>query len=218
MDATVGRKRAVRERRKLTIEETRALLAELPADVRLICETALYCTPRISEVLGLQWKHIDFASGLILVRQRFYRGDLDILKSDGSARDVPMGELVRDLAAIYPGSGHEDEYVFSVRTHTNEKKPRVSRDDRDILQHFLRPAAEKLGLYWKGFGFHAFRREAVTEHAEKIGAAQAQRMAGHSKADMTLHYTLADRQAQEAAVRALQERVRGKVIVLPKGA
>jgi hypothetical protein len=35
-------------------------------------------------------------------------------------------------------------------------------------------------------------------------------MAGHSRADMTLHYTLADQVAQDRAVRARQEQVLGK--------
>lgn len=218
MDATVGRKREARPRRKLTIEETRKLLAALPDDVRLICETALYCTLRISEVLGLQWKHVDFTSGQIHVRQRFARGDLDTVKSERANRDVAMGALAADLAAMYTADTREDAFVFSVLTHRNEKQPRVSRDDRDINQHFLRPAAKAQGVYYLGFGFHAFRREAVTEHSRSMGPAQAQRMAGHSKADMTLHYTQADQEAQDASVRALQERVRGKVVPIAKGA
>jgi hypothetical protein len=36
-----------------------------------------------------------------------------------------MGRLAHNLAAMYPGAGHEDEYVFSVRTHQNEKAPRI---------------------------------------------------------------------------------------------
>ena len=65
----------------------------------------MFCTLRISEVLGLQWRHIDFTRGLIQVRQRFYRGNVDTVKSERSARDVPMGEFATDLAAIYPGAG-----------------------------------------------------------------------------------------------------------------
>ena len=60
---------------KLSVEETRALLATLPGEVRLIRGTTPYCTLRISEVLGLQWKHVDFEAGKILVRRRWYRGD-----------------------------------------------------------------------------------------------------------------------------------------------
>src|SRR5262249_55016397 len=56
--ATVGRKRMVREKRKQATEGTRRLLLALPEDVRLIVMTALFCTLRVSELLGLQWKHI----------------------------------------------------------------------------------------------------------------------------------------------------------------
>ncbi len=103
--------------------------------------------------------------------------------------------------------------MFGVRTHVaREKKGRVCRDDRAINQHFLRPAAIALGLYYKGFGFHAFRREAVTELAKSAGANQAQRMAGHSRADISLHYTQADLDAQTEAVLDLQNRVRNATI------
>jgi integrase len=204
-DATVGRERATREPVKLTLAETQKLLAALPKDVRLICEVALFCTLRISEVLGLQWRHIDFSTGRILVRQRFYRGDLDVVKTRKAVRDVPMGLLARDLKQMFPGAGHDDDFVFSVKTHGGRC---VCRDDRDINQHFLRPAAKTLGIYKVGFGFHAFRREAVTMHAQIMGSLQTQRMAGHSKADMTQHYTLSDFPAQEESVLALQNRVR----------
>jgi integrase len=210
-DVTVGKQRAVRKPVKLTIEQTRDLLAALPRDVCIICEVALYCMLRISEVLGLQWQHIDLLSGKILVRQRWYRGDLDVVKSLRAERDVPLGKLADDLLARHPGAGHEDDFVFSVQTHVGDwKKTGACRDDRAISQHFLKPAAIKLGIYQKGFGFHAFRREAITEHGGVLGQMQTQRMAGHSKADMSQHYTLADFAAQERSVLAFQDRVRIK--------
>lgn len=216
---SVGRRRDVRQKVKLTIEQTRALLEQLPPAVRNICEVALFCTLRISEVLGLQWKHIDFARGVILVRQRYYRGDLDGTKSQRATRDVPMGDLTATLADLCPRPLDPEGFVFSVPTHVGRwKKAGVCRDDRDINQHFLRPAAKTLGLYVPGFGFHAFRREAVTELGAALGSNQVQRMAGHATADISLHYTLADLQAQEQAVRRLQERVRGKVVELKKKA
>lgn len=108
----------------------------------------MYCTLRISEVLGVQWKHVDFRRGVIQVRQRFYRGDVDVVKSERSQRDVPMGLLAVDLATLYPGPQHVEEYVFGVRTHlAREKKSRLCRDDRAINQHFLRPAAIALAAW-----------------------------------------------------------------------
>jgi integrase len=202
--ATVGRKRMVREKRKLPMEDTRRLLLALPDDVRLIIMAALFCTLRISEVLGLQWRHIDFENGKITVRQRYYRGNLDVPKSQKAVRDVPMGELSRFLAERNPGPESADDFVFTVKTSRG-----VSRDDRDILQHFLRPTAEKLDLYYPGFGFHSFRREAVTALANEIGVPQTMKAAGHSKADMTLLYTLDDFEKQAAGIRHFQQQVLG---------
>jgi integrase len=205
----VGRKRAVREQRKLSDDETRRLLAALPWDVRLLCCVCLFGTLRISEALGLQEKHLVFNRGLIHIRQRFYRGDLDELKSDKSKRNVPMGYLADDLKRMCQGD--PERFVFQIQTAPEwGRKESVCRDDRDINQHFLRQAAKDLGIYWKGFGFHALRREAITELSATLGPNLAQRMAGHSKADMTLHYTLADEVKQDAAVRKRQEEILGK--------
>lgn len=96
--ATVGRKRMVREKKKLAPADTRRLLLALPDDVRLIIMAALFCTLTISEVLGLQWRHLDFSTGKIMARQRYYRGNLDVAKNEKAIRDVAMGELSRILA------------------------------------------------------------------------------------------------------------------------
>jgi hypothetical protein len=46
-----------------------------------------------------------------------------------------------------------------------------------------------------------------------MGQLQTQRMARRAKADMTQHYTLADFQAQEQSVLALQSKIRGAKVV-----
>jgi integrase len=203
-----GRKTAVREQRKLTDDETRRLLAALPGDVRLLCCVCLFGTLRISEALGLQEKHLDFSRGLILVRQRYSRGDIDIPKNDSAKRDIPMGHLADSLRALC--SGDPERFVFQVETRPEwGKRTAICRDDRDLNQHFLRPAAQAVGCYWKGFGFHALRREAITSLGASLGNLQTMRIAGHSTADMSLLYTLADRERQEAAIRERQEKILG---------
>lgn len=203
-----GRKRAAREKRKLTDDQTRRLLSALPPDLRVACCVCLFCTLRVSEVLGLQEKHLDFGAGVIHVRQRFYRGDLDLCKNQTAERDLPMGYLAADLKALCVGD--PERFVFQIQTHRERKQPMICRDDRDLNQHFLRPAAKALGFYWEGFGFHALRREAVTAIGQALGSSQAMRMAGHSTADMSLQYTLSDQAAQDGAVRTRQESIIGK--------
>jgi integrase len=154
---TLGRQAFSREKRKLTEEQQVRILSVLPEDVCLIIETALFCLLRISEVLGLQEKHLDFEAGLIQVRQRFYRGDLDGPKN-GKPRDVPMGDLADRLRKRL--TGNPGAFVFHVETKPRWGQQRaICRDDRDIQQHFLRPIAKKLGIHWKGFGLPSIRYE-----------------------------------------------------------
>ena len=204
----VGRKTVVYQQRKLSDDETRRFLAALPYDVRIACCVALFCTLRVSEVLALQEKHLDFEDNLILVRQRYYRGDLDVPKNFGSKRDVAMGYLTQDLKRFCKGD--PERFVFQIETHPHYgQKTALCRDDRAINQHFLRKAAKEAGCYWKGFGWHALRREAVTAASAALGVGQAMRMSGHTTVNMSLHYTLAERDAQDRAVRASQERILG---------
>jgi hypothetical protein len=146
---------------------------------------------------------------MVLVRQRFYRGDLDILKTNKSRRDLPMGYLIEDFRRLV--TGDPNHFVFEVKTRPKwGREEAICRDDRDINQHFLRPIAKELGFYFEGFGFHSLRREAVTEYSGLLGVGQAMNMAGHTSMEMSLLYTLSDRKAQDLAVRGFQERILGK--------
>lgn len=202
----IGRKRARREKRKMTVEQLRALLAELRPDVGLVCMLMLFTTLRISEALALRWGSIDFERGLVRVRNRWYRGDLDQVKTQKSERDIPLGRLVGLLAR--PAGARDEDFVFSFSTHGGA---RVTRDDRSVRRYFLRPAAERLGLYYEGFGFHSFRREAITGIAAAAGdPLMAQLLAGHTNANMTMVYGLVDMKRAGAAVSQMQELILGK--------
>lgn len=185
----LDRKILKREKRKLTIEQTRAIMAGLPAVPRLVVKTALFGTLRISEVLALQEKHLDLEHKTIHVRQRLYRGDIDTTKTRNSTRDVAVGTLMDELQTLCHGD--PDRYIF--------RSSPECRNDGYIREKYLRPAAEKLNLYWQGFGFHTFRREAITRYAS-FDPAQAMKMAGHGSLDMTALYTLSDHREQERLV------------------
>jgi integrase len=199
----VGRKRMVREKHNVTDGRIRELFAELPEDVRMLVLMGRSFTLSISEIFGLQEKHFDFKTEKILVRQRFYRGNLDVPKAVMRTRDIPTGILVETLRQRC--TGDPEAFVFSVMT-----KYGYSRDDRDINHHFLRPAAKRLGIYFPAFGWHQFRRQAITALGE-LDPMQAQRLAGHAKPDMTALYTLDDAKRQDRIIRASQEQLMGVV-------
>jgi integrase len=205
----VGRKRLKRERRILDDEQLRALLAELAPDIGLMVRTAVSTGMRVSEIIGLKWRAVDLEHGLVHVQERYYRGDTDEPKTDKSRRPLPLGYLTEDfralrleaLAVCDKLSGYE--YVFH-----KDGKP---LDDRDVLRDIIRPAAERLGLYFEGFGWHSFRRQNITLMQEE-GATpfEAMEQAGHTRSTMTSHYTVVALTRREQAVRRVQERLFGK--------
>src|ERR1039457_2331471 len=73
-----------RERRILSFEETARVLAHLEEPNLLIVETCIATGTRISEVLGLKWKHVDLNSGTIKIEQRVWHQDIDRPKSENS--------------------------------------------------------------------------------------------------------------------------------------
>ena len=256
-DAQCGRKREAREKRRLTVEQLRALLAGVEPELSMICKLALL-TLRISEVLALQERHLEFSypsvaatirpssirpvagsdrrslvsqrlmlnggqpgssdahspdagvnlanqgapgmrvepplvSGIIHIRQRFYEGDVDAVKTAKSSRDVPMGILAAQLRAMCQGD--PERFLFATWDYWRARNT-------------LRAAAQRIGCYWPGFGFHTFRRMAKTGlSATGLDPFQVMRLAGHEGADMALLYTLADDEAQREAVETFQKKV-----------
>lgn len=198
--ARAGRRKAAREKRKLSASDLRSLLDALPTDVRMLVMFTLCTGLRISEALGLEWRHLDLDRGVVSVRQRFYRGDLDVPKSETSNRDIPLGHLTSQLQALHPGPEAVNRFVFEIKTRRG-----TTRDERIIRRYFVTKAAKRLGIYWRGFGWHSFRREAITAVAAYADPIQAMRMAGHTRMEVTLLYGLTDSPRQAAAIRKFQE-------------
>ena len=111
--ANVGRKRWARERRILTDEEALALFEVLPHVVRLILKTLDCSGMRISELLGLRWKNVDLATGWLRIEERYYRGDIDVPKTEGSLREVPLALLLDDCRELKPDGAKPEDHVFA---------------------------------------------------------------------------------------------------------
>lgn len=204
----IGRKMLVREKRLLSIEDLRLLLASLNDRCQFIVLIVFGVGLRISEVLGLRWSDIDLDARTLTVRRRWYRGDLvEQTKSEASAATMRLGDsLVAEMSRRYPGPHKRDEHLF-----LGEGK--LPPDDRDLLREEFRPALKRLGLYYPGFGFHAFRRANIT-YRQQIGGAtpfEAMRAARHSSLDMTYLYSLSDAERETAQQQAMFDALLGKV-------
>jgi len=163
-------------------------------------ETAVSTGMRISEILGLRWRSVDLAVGIVKVDERFYRGEVGEPKSERARRILPLGLLIEQYRQHKPVGANADSFVFE-----KEGEP---MDDRSILRNVIRPAAKRLGFYFEGFGWHSFRRQNITVMQEEGATAfEAMAQAGHSRPSMTGEYTIVGLGRREQAVRRLQERL-----------
>ncbi len=146
---------------------------------RFLASTGL----RVSELLALQWRHLDLdgSAPCVRVRRAYVRGPVEPPKSKHGKRDMPLEpDLVSELrawrkATEWPGEG---DLVFpSLRGTPLEAK--------NVLRRDLRPVAEEVEAPWAGF--HAFRHTCASMLFERgANAVQVQRWLGHHSASFTL--------------------------------
>ena len=190
----LGRKKEVREKRAITPDDMRRLLGALNEPVRFIVLIAFGTGLRISEVLGLQWRDIDLNNGTLTVSRRFYRGDLDEPKTEHSKRVRQLGPLTEEFRRRHSNQAQERFVFIGDDGH-------MPPDERDLLRWPLRPLLKRLGLYYPGFGWHAFRRQNVTwRQQEGATPLEAMRAAGHTRVDTTMLYTLTDAEREREQV------------------
>jgi integrase len=170
---------------------------------RLIVETCIATGARISEVLGLKWKHVDLEAGTIRVEQRVWHQDVGVPKSEGSRRVLGIGDLVERFRAKAIAEGARPEsWVFSQKR--DPSKPLWDSGVRDALHQ----AAQAEGCDFPGLGPHSFRRANITWRQQVGGSAlEASKIAGHSTLEITAEYTLVPPERQNELTRRIQEKL-----------
>jgi integrase len=204
----IGKKRLAREKRLLTVEDLQRLLGASPEHLRFLILILFGLGLRISEALGLRWSDIDFERSVVSIRRRWYRGDLseeNETKSEASTGELRIGpSLLLEFRRHYPGASKAFLFVGDDGW--------MPPDDRDLLRQEFRPILKRLGLYYRGFGWHAFRRQNVTWRQQLGGATplEAQKAARHASLDMTYLYTLTDYERETLQQERMFEALLGK--------
>jgi integrase len=205
--ARLGKKRPQRERRILSFEETARVLARLEEPNRLIIETCIATGTRISEVLGLTWKHVNLDAGTISIEQRVWHQDVGRPKSDGSKRVLGMGDLVER----YGEKAAEDDETPDAFVFQQQRAPGKALWDSGV-RDALHQAAQAEGCDFPGLGPHSFRRANITWRQQVGGSAiEASKIAGHSDLEMTGEYTCVSPERQNELTRRIQQRLRDAV-------
>lgn len=201
--AKLGKKHYKYERRILSFDETARVLARLEDTIRLIIEICIATGARISEVLGLKWKHVNFDAGTIKIEQRVWHQDIGRPKSEDSERILGIGDLVERLRSkATEDRATPQAFVFQQKRAPG--KPLWDSGVRDALHQ----AAEAEGCDFPGLGPHSFRRVNITWRQQVGGSAiEASKIAGHSDLEMTGEYTFVTPERQNELTRRIQQKL-----------
>jgi integrase len=171
------------EVRAMTGDELSMLLALFPERSRLQFKFLASTGLRISEVIALQWRHLelDGSSPHVKVRRALVKGRMGPPKSKYGRREVPLERsLVSALRthrrdSDWPG---DDDLVFAAGNGSPLNPANLYRD-------VLGPTREEANLTW--VGFHTFRHTCATLlFGQGRNAVQVQRWLGHHSPAFTL--------------------------------
>lgn len=198
--AKLGKKHHKRERRILSFDETARVIARLDEPYKLIVEICIATGARISEVLGLQWKHVNLTAATVKIEQRVWHQEVGRPKSEGSRRTLGIGDLFGRLTELAgTGATKADDFVFQQKRAPG--KPLWDSGVRDALHQ----AAAAEGCDFEGLGPHSFRRANITWRQQVGGSAiEASKIAGHSDLEMTGEYTFVTPERQNELTRRIQ--------------
>ena len=179
------------------------VLTRLDDPNRLIIETCIATGARISEVLGLKWKHANLNVGTIKIEQRVWQQDVGPPKSEDSRRVLGIGDLVeRYRAKVAKDAAKPDSFVFH-----QKRAPEKTLWDSGV-RDALHQAAQAEACDFPGLGPHSFRRANITWRQQVGGSAiEASKIAGHADLEMTGEYTFVAPERQNELTRRIQQKL-----------
>ena len=190
-----------RQPKAVSVEEFRKLLEHVPEPFRTMCIVAMCLGLRVSEILGLKWKDIDWEGLRLAVRQAYVYGQEGELKTQASQRWLPvdrlLAEKLREHKKKFASFASCEAWVFA-----NPETGRPYWPGR-IQENWLVPAAEKAGI--GRIGWHTFRHSHSTLlHALGVDLKVQQELLRHADVRTTMNiYT----QAVPSALREANSKV-----------
>jgi integrase len=185
----------------LTADEFRKVLENIPEPFRTMCIVAMCLGLRVSEILGLRWRDIDWEGSRIAIRQAYVYGKEGDVKTRASHRWMPLDHLLAERLRRHKAkfSPFVDSEVWVFANPVTGKPYWPGR----IQKNWLVPAAEKAGI--GRIGWHTFRHSHSTLlHALGVDLKVQQELLRHADVRTTMNiYT----QAVPNALREANSRV-----------
>lgn len=177
-----GTSRRIRPIYLLIPQQYYAILSHLAPHARLMAVLAMNTGMRISEILGLRWKDIDFGQATLTIERSVVGKYEDETKTLASASVLPLHELlIQELRAWQALEKDVNGWLFG-----NIDTGRPYHAD-SLRQDHLAPAGRKAGI--PNLGWHNFRHT----YRARLGSSGAtpevqQKLMRHSSIDMTMKY------------------------------
>jgi integrase len=192
--------------RALSREQLRDFLAQVHPRHQLMFKVLALTGLRVSELVALQWRHLqlDGSDPCVRVRRAIVRDQAVPTKSDHSRRNVPLSaELVSSLRAHRSATRWPapEDPVFASERGTPLRATNLRR-------RVLKPVAEEVGAPWAGF--HTFRHTCASLlFARGANAVQVQHWLGHHSAAFTLATYVHLLTGEQTAALSLREELQG---------
>lgn len=85
-----GASKRIKQPRSLTVEEFRKLAVELHEPFRTMARVAVCLGLRVSELLALRWRDVDYSAKTVTIERRIVAQKVDAVKTAGSRRTMPL--------------------------------------------------------------------------------------------------------------------------------
>ncbi len=191
----------------LDIGQMGALLSRLASLERTLVLLAASTGLRISELLALKWKDVDFLGKELHVTRAIYRQVVGRCKTENSQKALPIDDCtLQDLLTwwqVTPFKGPDDWVFASAR-----RAGRQPCWPDSLLQKRVRPAAHGAGIT-STIGWHTFRRS-FSSWLKSSGADMkvVQELMRHANLRTTMDlYTQAPMGAKREAQRKIAEQI-----------
>jgi len=143
----------------LTLPQVLAIMENLDLRMRTLVLLDASTGLRISEMIALLWKDVDWQRQCIYVRRKYVYGKYGPPKSRASKAPVPLHPILAAHLQIWRSEtpyARDSDLIFPSFRLKGRKPPAANM----LVSDHLRPAAEKAGIDAppRAFGFHTFRR------------------------------------------------------------
>jgi len=162
------------------IDEVTKILQNVNSHYKPMFVLSFFSGMRWGEILGLQWKDVDFKNDIISVTQTISMGEILNPKTKESERDIEMLPIVKEYLLIQKSRNLNKDWVF-VTTYGNHYQ-----STNNINQKMFKPLLDELDIKYRPIKHtrHTFASIMLSQNEDILWVSK---MMGHTDKSLTLN-------------------------------